>query len=401
MCYSQQSLALSEKNTYIETRSKFPNVWQSQFESLLISLWYLRAILRVPFGSLSKNLMSKILHIVNLLEYYLHFSSAWLQKNSEALFLMVQPLLIAHADGHNPHEVDIVNLKNLIPKISDLLVQDSLVDNTLKCGEDIQVADIKQLIPDDEKWMILGACLWQHMSRFMIYNLNMTLDTLEDGNLSDSFHRKYDSWASTLFTLDSNSVNFPKQIKLVSLSLCELLKTTVTHTSSYHIKQLAAFLWQKLENELNVMTLEWLKRPSPSEINQSHEIVNLDEVKRQDNFSVFQMLWDHCADPKLISDCFAQEKLNWSNYLSHFPTKGWNDMYISVTGLHKSDDSSSSGDGGSTVKRTSQSDPASVNSHHKDTTARPIALFQNPREIHKRNGELIEVISLLIVLFVF
>lgn len=402
--YSQQSLTFSENDAYIETRSKFSNAWQSHFESILISFSYLRAILRIRFDSFSKNLMTKTLDIVNLFEYYLHFSAAWLQKKSEALFLMVQPFLVAHADGHNPHEVDIVDLKKLIPKISDLLVQDSLVDNTLKCGQDTQVADIKQLIPDDEKWMILGACLWQHMSRFMIYNLNMVLDTLEDGNQSGSFHRKYDSRASTPLTLDSDSINLPEQIRLVSLSLCELLKTTVTLTSSFHIKQLAAFLWQKLENDLNVMTLEWLKRPSLSEFNQSHEIVNLEVVNRKDKFSVLQILWDHCADPKLISDCFVQEKLNWSNYLGHLPTKGWNDMYITMTGLHKTDDthdygwkvssSSSSHDVGSPVKRTFQSGHASLSSHHKDTTTRTIALFQNPREIHKRNGELLEVIFL-------
>ncbi|KAF7844056.1 DmX-like protein 2 isoform A [Senna tora] len=406
MDYSQQRLTFSEKDAYIESRSKVSNAWQSRFGSLLISFWYLRAILRIQFGSCSKNLMTKTVDIINLFEYYLHFSSAWLQKNSEALFLMVQPFLIAQADGHNPHEVDIVNLKKLIPKTADLLIQDSLIDNTLECGQDMQDGDIKQLIPDDEKWMILGSCLWQHISRFMINNLNMVLDTIDDGNLSGSSHRKYDSKASTLLTLDSDSINLPEKIRLVSLNLCELLKTTVTHSSSYHTKQLAAFLWQKLEYNSNLMTLEWLKRPSQSEFNQnhSHEIVNLELVNRKDKNSVYQILWDHCANPKLIFDCFAQEKLNCSNYFGHLPTKGWNDMYITMTGLHKSDDmhdhgykvsgNRSSHDVGSPVKSALQSGHASVNSHHKDTTTRNITLFQNPRELHKRNGELLEALCI-------
>lgn len=52
------------------------------------------------------------------------------------------------------------------------------------------------------------------------------------------------------------SISLPKQILLVTFSLCDLLMTTVTHISSYHVKQLAEFLWQKSQNGSNVMTLE-------------------------------------------------------------------------------------------------------------------------------------------------
>ncbi|XP_054779519.1 uncharacterized protein LOC129287401 isoform X2 [Prosopis cineraria] len=404
---SQQILTFFENSAHIESKLKFSSAWESHFvEGVLVSLWHLKAILRIRFGSFSKSIMEKTVDVLNLFEYYLRFSLAWLQKNLEAIFLMVQPFLIAHADDRNPYEVDIVNLKKLIPKIMELEAQHSLVDNALRCGQDVHVANVKQLIPDDEKSMILGACLWKQMSRFMIYNLNTILDTLEDedGNPSGSFHRKYDCKASTLLALDSDGINSLEQMRLVSLSLCELLKTTVTYTSSYHIKKLAAFLWQKLENDLSIMTFEWLKRPSLSESNQdqSQGIINL-EFNTKDNYSIYQILWDHCADPKLISDCFAQEKLDWSNYLDHFPTKGWNDMYIKLTELHKTDDAhdygckvgiSSSHEVVSPVKRAFQGAHASVNSHQKDTSSKNITLFQSPREIHKRNGELFEALCI-------
>lgn len=402
---AQQSITSFENSAYIESKLKFSSAWQSHFvEGLLISLWYLKAILRIRSGSFSKNIMEKTVDILNLFEYYLYFSLAWLQKNLEAIFLMVQPFLIARIDDHNPYEVDTVNLKKLVPKIMELVTQHSLVDHASKCGQDMQVVNVTQLIPNDEKPMILGTCLWQQMSRFMIYNLNKIVDTLEGGNLPGSFNRKYDCEASTLLTPDTNGINLPEQMRLVSLSICELLKTTVTHTSSYHSKQLAAFLQQRWKNDLSTMTLEWLKRPSLSESNQDESpgIINLELVNLKDKCLVYQLLWDHCADPKLVSDCFAHENLDWSNYLDHLPSKGWNDMYIKLTEMHKTDDthdcggkvgnSSASHEVVSPVKKAFQGAHASVSSHQKETSSKNVTIFQSPREIYKRNGELFEVI---------
>ncbi|KAK4268897.1 hypothetical protein QN277_022124 [Acacia crassicarpa] len=404
---SQHSITSFENSAYIESKLKFSSAWQPQLvKGLLISLWHLKAILRIQFDSFCKNIMEKTVDILNLFEYYLYFSLAWLQKNLEAIFLMVQPFLIARIDDRNPYEVDMVNLKKLIPKIMELVTQHSLVDHASKCGQDIQVVNVKQLIPDDEKSMILETCLWQQMSRFMIYNLNKIVDTLEDGNLPGSFNRKYDCEASTLLTPDTDGINLPEQMRLVSLSLCELLKRTVTHTSSYHSKQLAIFLWQRLENDLSTMTLEWLKRPSLSESNQdqSQGIVNLELVNTKDKCLVYQILWDHCADPKLVSDCFAHEKLDCSNYLDHLPAKGWNDMYIKLTEMHKTDDtrdcggkvgnSSASHEVVSSVKKAFQGAPASVSSHQKEISIKNVSIFQSPREIYKRNGELFEALCI-------
>lgn len=408
MEYSQQSSAFLEKGATTECRSTFLDASHCQFEGHLISLWYLRAILRIQLGSISKDLITKQLYyILDLFEYYLHFSLAWLQKNSEALLFMVEPFLVAQGNGRNPYEVDMVDLKKLIPKIAELLPQNSFVSNiksleVSNCAEDKQVADVKHSIPDDERWKILGSCLWQHMSRFMIYNLNLVLDKLEDGNMSGSFHQKYAYRESILMNMDFDSISLPEQIRLVSFSLCDLLMTTVTHISSYHVEQLAELLRQKFENNLNVITFEWLKQPSQSESNLSQDLDVLEQLNGKDKYLVHQLLWDHCADPKLLSDCFAQEKLNWSSDLDHMPTKGWNDMYIIMTGLHKTDDThdnecklssrSSSHEIGSPVKGMFPSGHAYARSNQKDTIQMDISVFQNPKEMYKRNGELLEVI---------
>ncbi|MCH88048.1 hypothetical protein A2U01_0008929 [Trifolium medium] len=310
---------------------------------------------------------------------------------------MVQPFLIAH-DGCNPYEVDMVNLKKLIPEVAQLLDQNSFITNienlqVSKGAEDKPGADIKCPVPDDERWKILGTCLWQHMSRFMISNLNLVLAKLEDENLSGSFHRYRESNTPSNMNhsprnMDFDSIDLPEQILLVTFSLCDLLTTTVTHISSYHVKQLAQFLWQKLENDSNAMTLEWLKQTSQSEPNQ-HEVPDfLELMNRKDNSLVHQLLWDHCANPKLIRDCFAQEKLNWSKDLNQKPTKGWNDLYTIMTGLYKTDEV------GSPVKGTFLSSHASARSNQKDIICANIDDFQSPREVYKRNGELLEALCI-------
>jgi hypothetical protein len=403
MEYSQQSSALEK------------DALQCHFEGLLISLWYLRSVLRSQLRSISKDLVKKHLEIIDLFQYYLYFSLAWLHRNSEALLFMVQPFLIAHDDS-NPYEVDMVNLKKLIPKVAQLLAQNSFITNienlhVSKCAEDKPGADIKCPVPDDERWKILGTCLWQHMSRFMISNLNLVLAKLEDENLSGSFHRYRESNTPSNMNhsprnMDFDSIDLPEQILLVTFSLCDLLTTTVTHISSYHVKQLAQFLWQKLENDSNAMTLEWLKQTSQSESNQ-HEVPDfLELMNRKDNSLVHQLLWDHCANPKLIRDCFAQEKLNWSKDLDQKPTKGWNDLYTIMTGLYKTDESHddeckvskipANHEVGSPVKGTFLSGHSSKRSNQKDIICANIDDFQSPREVYKRNGELLEVIIILL-----
>ncbi|XP_057454842.1 uncharacterized protein LOC130746287 isoform X2 [Lotus japonicus] len=404
MEYSQRSSTPLEKD-----ESKFLDSSHSHFEGLLVSLWYLRASLRTQLSSVSKDFIKKHVDILDYFEYYLYFSLAWLQKNSEALLLMVHPFLIENADGHNPYEIDMVNLKKLIPKIAQLLAQNSSVTNmenlqVSKCEEDKLVADVKHLVPDDERWKILGTCLWQHMSRFMISNLNLVLAKIEDDNLSGTFHKKHAYRELALINMDYDSISLPEKIQLVSFCLCDFLMTTVTHISSYHVKQLVEILWQKLEHDSNVMTLKWLKQTTASEYSHDRNLDILELVNRKDKCLAHQLLWDHCADPKLISDCFAQEKLDWSKDLDHKPTKGWNDLYIIMTGLHKTDDSrgdecklstgSSNHEVGSPVKGMFLSDHASARSNQKDITSMNIAVFQSPREMYKRNGELLEALCI-------
>ncbi|KAK7349415.1 hypothetical protein VNO77_06766 [Canavalia gladiata] len=402
MEYPQQSLTFLEKDAFTESRSKFLDASQCHFEGLFISLWHLRNILRIQLSSISKDLIKTHLEILDFYEYYLHFSLAWLQRNSEALLFMVEPFLIAQSNGCTPYEVDMVNLKKLLPKIAHLLAQNSsipIVQNLQesKCAQDKLVGDIKHSIPDDERWKILGTCLWQHISRFLTSNLNPVLAKLEDGNLFSYFRRKHAYGESNVINMDSDNISLPEQIQLVSYSLCDLLMTTVTHISSYHVKQHAVFLWQKLEDNSNVMTLEWLKQKSESNQNQKMDVLEL--ANRKDNHSIHQLLWDHFADPKLILDCFAQEKLNWPNDLDHLHAKGWNYLCKIMTddtceNEHELGARSSNHEVESPVKGISLSGHAPAISNQNDISCMDFAVFQSPREMYKRNGELLEALCI-------
>ncbi|KAK7381980.1 hypothetical protein VNO80_00582 [Phaseolus coccineus] len=393
------SMENSQRDSFIDSKPKFFYASECRIEGVFISLWFLRATLRIQLSSISKDLIKTLLDILDFYEYYSHFSLAWLQKNSEVLLYMVEPFFVAQSNGHNPYDIDMVNLKKLIPKIGQLLSQTSSIPSV----QNLQLSecDIKHSIPDDERWKILGTCLWQHMSRFMISNLNSVLAKLEDGNLSGPFHRKYAYGESCIVSMVSESISLPEKIRIVSYSLCDLLMTTVTHISSYLVKQHAEFLWQKVKNDLNVQTLEWLKHKSEFSQNQNLKVLELGNRK---DYSVHQLLWDHSADPKLILDCFAQEKINWPNDLDHMHTKGWNDLSMIMSGLHKTDDTcgdnfnlstrSSNHEVGTPVKETSLNGHPSARSNQKDITSTNFAVFQSPREMYKRNGELLEALCI-------
>ncbi|MED6168939.1 hypothetical protein PIB30_016422 [Stylosanthes scabra] len=409
MGYSEQSSTSIEKVASTESQSMFSDASKSHFGGVLISLWYLRSIFKIALRSISIDHVKEHLDILDLFEYFLLFSLAWIQRNSGALLFMVEPFLTANANGGNNYEADMVNLKNRFFKFAELLTRNSFTTNAQnpqvsECTDDGKIDDTKHSIPEDERWKILGICLWRHMSRFMISNLNSVLDKLEDGNGSSSFHRNFVHRESTLLSVDSDSISLAERIRLLSFSLCDLLTTTVTHISSYHVKQLAEYLCQKLENNLNVMALEWLKQPSQSESTQKQHLDILELLNRKDECLVHQLLWEHCADQKLISECFAQEKLNWSNYLDHVPSKGWNDMYILMTGQHKTDDMHDkesklgiplpSPEVQSPVKGMFPSGNALASSNLKDISSKNITAFRNPREMYKRNGELLEALCI-------
>lgn len=400
----------TKNNESCDGQSSSSDAWSSYFRGLMMSLWSLSASLRIICESLSKDLIQKPLMLIDLIEYYVYFAYTWLQRNSRGLLLMVQPILVTYNNGLTPYEVDIVDLKKVLPEIAELVSRSLLLGDVGRAPQvsngllENQGKNSTHSIPEDERWKIIGACLWQHMSRFMKHKLNMMSNKLEDSFSSGVFRGRLSPWASSSRNLESDGNGIEKQIGLVTVNLAEVLKTTLAHVSSYHVKHLASYLWQKMDDRCQVMTLAWLEElsQSPTKALYQHlnqEIVNLDMTNGKDEFDI---LWDICADPKIISESFTQEKIIWLRCFDLKPSKRWNEIYKGVRGVdvaeetHNHDNtpstSSTTTQAGSPSRRLFRNGHTFLSSWQKDTTVKnEVTTFLSAKEIFKRNGELLEV----------
>lgn len=286
------------------------------------------------------------LFAVDLFEYYVYFASAWLQRNYKALILVVQPLLIIYADEHTSYSM--ANVKQLLPQIRVLVSSRLSLDdvNQMKLG---QGGNAQSSIPIDERWQIIGAFLWQQVSSFMKIKLNSGFENV-----------------------------IPKEMRTTSVILVSLLETTSSHMFSYVAKELATFLHQKVNHKMAVPTLDWLKessQPRPRGIN------NIDLVDNDTELSGFEILWDICAERKIISEILKQESIHFSNDINQKFCKEWSDMYKDNMAEPE-------------TNTCHEESSAIGGSRQKDSTimAKVTSSFQNPKEVYKNNGELFEAL---------
>lgn len=422
-CFQPESCYI-ENDVSVEVKSSRSDSQGFYFQGVMQTLLSLRAAMKT-FSSSSEDITTKPLVILDLLEYYVYFASAWLQRNSKGLLLMVQPLLITLTNGHTPYVVDMANLKSILHHIAELLVCDMPTGDTgaghmvSKCVPNKQDGKIMRSFSEDEKWHVIGACLWHHMSKFMKHKLHLLSIKIEDGCLFGVSHVKASSWpSSSTFLFDSN--NITEKIASFSLVLAKLLKSTIVHTSSYHVKLLGSLLQQEVENRLQIPILLWVKESSLSQAKALYQDVSADIMNNSDESTTLDILWDTCADPNIISEGFAQEKINWSLFFNQKSSEGWIEGCMGIIGDHETKEIFNYGVGlnnrpstdeagsptkglfrntdeaGSPTKGLFRNGHTFLTSWQKDATAteKP-SRFQNAKEICKRDGELLEVILLL------
>lgn len=401
--WSPSKLWYRENGMSHEGRSNSGDTWGFYFQGVKLSLSSLRAAMRVYSGIFKEVMAPKFLTLLDLYEFYANFASAWLQKNSEGLVLMMQPLIVTYSNGHTPYEVDMTALKetlNQVPDtVTDVLIEGLEVD---RCAEDKQVGELLNLIPEDERWHIIGAFLWQHMFRFMKHKLN-SLAISDDSYLSGFSNDKLSSCAPLSLDVGLGNRSIRENIRLASWILANLLKIALEHISSHHLKQLGLFLQQKVDSGFNPPTLGWLEKYRLSSRTLHQHLGQTKDTNNTNQLSASDILWNMCADPTMISESFAQEKVNWSSFLNFKPCRGWDDLYKDIRRENESDESqnhegkisnsSSGGEAGSPSRSVLRNGPAFLSSWQKGTsTEKEVIPFQNPKEIYKRNGELLEVI---------
>ena len=386
-----------------ETGSKCFNTWWYYLQGLLLSLQGLRAALRITHGSLKDDLVSKLLTILDLVEYNLYFTSAWLLRDSKCLLKMLQPLL---ANARSPHDIDVEHLKQLLPQIGELIAQNLLTNvdynhQILEGMPNEQSDDIVHSIPGDERWHIIGAVLWHHMSKFMKHKLITLTNTSKEGSLSSIILGNLDTWAQSLSTIKSDWKAISKDvIELVSMSLTALLTIVLAQVSSYQLKQLVSSLQYKLDQKLYVATAVWFEQICQSL--SSHDKGHTDETYNMDMCikGEFETLWNITSNPNLISDCFAHEKVHMLHCFDRKLSGRWSDVYNGITRAERNCTheaahiSRSVSDATGSPGKLLRNGKTLVRSDKELATLDDAMPFQKPKEIYRRNGELLEVISI-------
>ncbi|KAJ6334678.1 hypothetical protein OIU78_011524 [Salix suchowensis] len=162
---------------------------------------------------------------------------------------------------------------------------------------------------------------------------------------------------------------------------------------------------QEVENRLELPTLVWMKESSLSQAKALYQDVSADMMNSKDELSSFDVLWDACADPHIISEGFAQEEINLSLFFNHKSHEGWSDEYMSITGELVTKDTCehelklsncpSSDEIGSPSIGLFRNGRAFLSSWQKDAvTTKEVSHFQNAKVVNKRDGELLEALCI-------
>lgn len=396
-----------------ENRFNWLAGWRFYVQGLIWSLWSLRSTLKLFSGSNAEDFIRIPFIILDLSEYYVYFASAWLQRNLKGLILLVKPILMTCNNGPAHYEINIEDINKLLPEIAELLAHNLLNDDVqasvqiTKSVQPDQDGNMMALIPIDERWQIIRALLWGHVSGFLKHQLNSSSLTVED-NYANCPPSGLSSFVSDSTRVELDNNNMKTQIGLVFAVLTKLIKITCAHISSHCERQLASSLLQKIGNGCSAPTLKWLEEFSQFHPNAHQKPCNpgtdsLNMMNNENELSATEILWNICADPKIICGGFALNSSKWLQYIKQKPPKRWIEIYRSTEREHEAEENCNqegksgspfSNNGvGSPVKSPSPDDNSFLGSGGKDTAiTKKVMPFQSPKEICKRNGELLEVI---------
>ncbi|KAI3933666.1 hypothetical protein MKW92_047590, partial [Papaver armeniacum] len=395
----------SELDTFSACISSELHAWDTDMQRLLHPLRNLRKIMKL-YSSIFDPENLKSFTPIDLLEYYVLFASAWLQRNLKYLILIVHPVLVAYSDGHTPSEIDVASLRKNLHRRIEMMSRDSekgVEDHEGQMLEHEKAGQTMFPVPEDERWKIIGACLWRLLTKFTNDQLSSIFNGVEDANAPIGVSLSTSSHASA----ESDGSNTLEQIKIVPLFLARLLKRTVARVSSSHIKQLASLLRQKVQKGMPVPTVLWLEQPNQSTpgplINHLDQGIDMQLLNKEDGASLLEILWQLSANPKEIREGLEQEKIWWLQSISQKSCKGWSDVGSgreiengeTSNYDQEVDSTTANGTHGSVDGRNSQENLTLHDSRRKDSAPiKEVTKFLKPMEIYKKNGQLLEAMCI-------
>ncbi|CAI0440432.1 unnamed protein product [Linum tenue] len=404
-CFPQRFSSCTRKEGAVEVTPELPSFLRLYLQGITKTLYSLRSAVGHLSGCLPVD-FTRSLVILDLFEYFVHFASAWFQRSSKGLLLMAQPLLITCTDGHTPYELDTRNLKSILHHISELLASNLSTNDSALGHEDAkrvpynQVGEKGQTLSEDEKWILIGGCLWLHMSRLLKHKSQVLSINLDD-DCSAFTCCQISSLLSGVSRCGSDRSSISEQTREFSPALAKLLNATLVYISSSHVKLLGVFLQQEAKKTLQVPLIIWLQESYGSEAKIHYQDVSADVLNSKNEAYMLEILWNFCADPRMIHEGFAQENLNFKQFSHLITSKSWTGLHKGISENHEvigvpdHDTNLSSiavnDEVAFSAKGLFMNFRTLLSSWQKDAAiTKKVSIFQNPREVHRGEGELLE-----------
>lgn len=332
----------------------------------------------------SKDSALSISAIFDLLEFSVEFAFTWCRKDVKKLIMLIRPILDAIVTGDSSIPVKLDELMKILRQ------NFCGTSNNGSCQGRLLTHSEDSMPPLDEKWHVVSACLWIHLSTFVKKYLNnfLVTDSLEDD----------------CSMLDIDLIN------LSPFLVAKFVMNSLDCISSSLTKQFASFLRHKMLKNLpsNILILLDANNCSqPGSLNyfQSQQIGNLDVPDNKDDESLFNLLWEISVKPQDICAGFVNGRVDCFPYNNPKLCGFWKVMERGILVEEKSDASlngssedksngaaPNNGTGRGLNSRIIVTDGPLDTERKHPSDERAISYFNYPRELIKRNGELLEVI---------
>ncbi|KAJ0961112.1 hypothetical protein J5N97_000927 [Dioscorea zingiberensis] len=341
-------------------------------------------------GILNEDLTSRTFAVVDFLEYCVHVAFAWIKKDVKGLILMVRLILDVSANDQSSFGVSACELMKVLHQTSGLMVQDmSSGDICNSPDSNCEGRKLKQFdsrmasISDDEVWQLIGVCLWLYIFTFAKRHLTSPTGTeMHDG--------------------ESDMLNlFPFFNGKIVMTLLEYIFSSLS-------KQLTALLRQKALKGLPVSSLPWLyesghSQPRSAHHNSSETVNSLQPTENEDIESLLDLFCEVSHDAKDLVTYLLNDRLNRFPCCRQRLSTSWQDCYKGILVEHGvSDNHKLETEVSNNILKNesillAQKSVSKANDYLEakgkgSTFQVDTIFFHSPKEVFRRNGELIESI---------
>lgn len=373
----------------LASEGRLLTAWGLSNQGITETFRCLRAMLQLFLGSQAVDFQKLLLIILSLFEYHTLFASAWLQKNFKAIIVSIGPILSSLLEESESYELKMEDLSRLTPEIMTMLAHDLVY---IESGPHAEITRQKPeptgAVSDNKTWHIMSASFWVHMSKVFEHKLSTLSEVPKDICSSQPF---------PVLELDEN--NLQEQARLASNTLIQFLKLASSDISFYCSKQFATYLLHEANtlNRTNLSCFEdGLSQPGGNNNNPMIEYAKL--LDSGNELPDLEKLRHIFAGSKILRGVFQQEYRNWLPYFKQKSSSGWSYAYASIIAEFGSEESWDKEDGfgspraiGSPLACLTPDHPFKTSDDNNTYDPKRVMPFQNPKEIYRRNGELLEV----------